>query len=185
MAPIDQAAYFRNAQAPATGLAALSAPARLVLLTEQTRDFEAGRHAAMYSMLRRYILGAAAVMVVAVPVLWLLMPWLMQIAFGADYREHATTAARLVLIAAALQFIWGWTKSFPVSIGRPGLRERRARGRDGDLRAAAARARRASGARPARRGGDGRLDGGVLPALGGAARRGCTASTRRPGCSQS
>ena len=36
-------------------------------------------------------------MVVAVPVLWLLMPWLMQIAFGPDYREHATTAARLVL----------------------------------------------------------------------------------------
>jgi O-antigen/teichoic acid export membrane protein len=122
VAPIDQAAYFRNAQAPATGLATLSAPARLVLLTEQTRDFEAGRHSAMYAMLRRYILGAAALMVVAVPVLWLLMPWLMHLFYGVEYRDHATTAARLVLIAAALQFVWGWTKSFPVSIGRPWMR---------------------------------------------------------------
>ena len=31
-------------------------------------------------------------------------------------------AARLILIAGALQVIWGWAKSFPVSIGRPGLR---------------------------------------------------------------
>ena len=27
-----------------------------------------------------------------------------------------------MLIVAALQLVWGWTKSFPVSIGRPGLR---------------------------------------------------------------
>jgi O-antigen/teichoic acid export membrane protein len=27
-----------------------------------------------------------------------------------------------VLLVAALRLIWGWTKSFPVSIGRPGLR---------------------------------------------------------------
>ncbi len=122
VAPIEQAGYFRNAQAPATGFAALSSPVRLVLLTEQTRDFEAGRHAQMYAMLRRYILGTTPLMIVVVPILWLLMPLLMGLAYGPDFREHATTAARLVLIAAALQLIWGWTKSFPVSIGRPGLR---------------------------------------------------------------
>ena len=48
-----------NAQAPATGFAALSGPARLVMLTEQTRDFEAGRHDQVFGMLRRYILGTA------------------------------------------------------------------------------------------------------------------------------
>jgi O-antigen/teichoic acid export membrane protein len=57
-----------------------------------------------------------------VPVLWVLMPFLMELCYGPEFREHATTAARLVLLAAALQLIWGWTKSFPVSIGRPGLR---------------------------------------------------------------
>ena len=37
------------------GFAALSGPARLVMLTEQTRDFEAGRHDRVLRMLRRYI----------------------------------------------------------------------------------------------------------------------------------
>jgi O-antigen/teichoic acid export membrane protein len=122
VAPIDQTAYFRNAQAPATGLSALSGPARLVLLTEQTRDFEAGRHDRMYGMLRGYITKATILMVVAVPLLWWFMPFLMGLAYGSAFREHATSAARLVLVAAAIQFVFGWTKSFPVSIGRPGLR---------------------------------------------------------------
>ena len=34
----------------------------------------------------------------------------------------ATTAIRLILVAALIQLVLGWTKSFPVSIGRPGLR---------------------------------------------------------------
>lgn len=122
VAPVVETGYFRNAQAPATGFAALSSPARLVLLTEQTRDYEAGRVDRVYAMLRRYITFTALGMVVVVPVLWVLMPYVMGLAYGHDFRVHATTAARLVLIAAALQFVWGWTKSFPVSIGRPGLR---------------------------------------------------------------
>ena len=40
-----QVGYFRTAQAPQQGFAALSAPARLILLTEQTRDWERGEHA--------------------------------------------------------------------------------------------------------------------------------------------
>ena len=122
VAPLVQAGYFRNAQAPATGFSALSAPARLVLLTEQTRDFESGRQDRMYRMLRRYIASTSLLMLVAVPVLWWLMPWLMGLAYGADFRAHASDAARLVLLAGALQLVWGWSKSFPVSIGRPGLR---------------------------------------------------------------
>ena len=122
VAAIEQTAFFRNAQAPATAFDVLSGPIRLVMLTEQTRDFEAGRHVRVFAMLRRYIMGALTVMVVAVPVLWLLMPYLIGLAYGHDYRVHASTAARIMLLAAALRVIWGWTKSFPVSIGRPGLR---------------------------------------------------------------
>jgi len=122
VAPIEQTAYFRNAQAPASGLTALSAPARLILFTEQTRDFEAGRHEQMYAMLRRYIAGTTVLMLVVVPLAWWLMPFLLGLAYGQAFRDHATDAARLVLVAGALQLIWGWTKSFPVSIGRPGLR---------------------------------------------------------------
>lgn len=122
VAPIAQAGYFNAGQAPATGFAALSGPARLVMLTEQTRDFEAGRHDRVYAMLRRYIVGTSLLMAVAVPFFWWLMPVMIGLAYGPDFRAHASTAARLVLVAAALRLIWGWTKSFPVSIGRPGLR---------------------------------------------------------------
>ena len=122
VSPVDQTGYFRNAQAPATGFAALSGPVRLVMLTEQTRDFEAGEHGRVRAMLRRYIVSTSVLMAVAVPLLWWLMPSLMELAYKHPYRVHATEAARLVLVAAALRLIWGWTKSFPVSIGRPGLR---------------------------------------------------------------
>jgi O-antigen/teichoic acid export membrane protein len=61
-------------------------------------------------------------MLVAVPIGWFLMPWAMQIAFSHDYREHATTAGRIILVVGALQFIFGFSKTLPVSIGRPNLR---------------------------------------------------------------
>ncbi len=122
VAPLVQTAYFRNAQAPATAFAALSGPARLVMLTDQTRDFEAGRADRVFAMLRRYIRSTALLMAVAVPILWWLMPFMIGLVYGEDYRLHASTAARLVLVAAALRLVWGWTKSFPVSIGRPWLR---------------------------------------------------------------
>jgi O-antigen/teichoic acid export membrane protein len=122
VAPLLQAGYFGIAQAPATGFDALSGPARLVMLTEQTRDFEAGRYAQVFAMLRRYILWTTTLMLVAVPIFWWLMPVLLGFVFTDTYRVHATTAARLVLLVAALRLVWGWTKSFPVSIGRPGLR---------------------------------------------------------------
>ena len=73
-------------------------------------------------MLKRYVAATGALMLVAVPILWILMPFLIGVAYGPTFRAHATDAARLVLLAAALQLVWGWTKSFPVSIGRPGLR---------------------------------------------------------------
>jgi O-antigen/teichoic acid export membrane protein len=60
-------------------------------------------------------------MAVTVPVFMIAMPFLVRVVFGDEY-EGAVDAARIVLVAAALQVVLGWTKSFPVSIGRPGLR---------------------------------------------------------------
>jgi O-antigen/teichoic acid export membrane protein len=48
------------------------------------------------------------------------MPWLIDLVLPAF--TDATDAARLILLAAAVQLVLGWTKSFPVSIGRPYLR---------------------------------------------------------------
>jgi len=121
VAPIAQVGYFRAAQAPITGFDALSAPVRLILLTEQTRDVEEGRIADSYRSLRRYVVGSSAVALVIAPFAWILMPWLVRVVLGEQYIP-ATDAARILLLAACGRLVLGWTKSFPVSIGRPGLR---------------------------------------------------------------
>jgi O-antigen/teichoic acid export membrane protein len=116
-----QVGFFRIAQSPQTGLAAASSPARLVLLTEQTRDWERGQRESVLQGIRKYTLGAGAIMLVAVPVFFVLMPWLVDVVFGEKYAD-AVAAARIILLAAAIQFAIGWTKSLPVTIGRPQLR---------------------------------------------------------------
>ncbi|RDI74284.1 Polysaccharide biosynthesis protein [Gaiella occulta] len=116
-----QVGLLRIAQAPQSGLTAASSPVRLVLLTEQTRDWERGQERDVVAGVRRYMLAAGALMTVAVPVFMLAMPWLVRVVFGSDY-ANAVTAARVILVAAAVQLVLGWTKSLPVTIGRPRLR---------------------------------------------------------------
>src|SRR5437763_331554 len=116
-----QVSYLRIGQTPESAFASLSSPVRLILLTEQTHHVEQGRSDRAYRMLRRYVTGATALMALIVPPLLWLMPHLLRIAYGAK-AGPATNAARIILLVAAIQVIWGWAKSFPVSIGRPGLR---------------------------------------------------------------
>lgn len=119
-----QVGYFKVAQAPQSGFQALSAPARMVLLTEQTRDWEHGRRTAVMRGIRNYSLLAAVVMIVAVPPLYYWMPDLVRLVYNSHNVDYtpAANASRVFLIAAAVQFLVGWTKSFPVTIGRPQLR---------------------------------------------------------------
>ena len=112
---------FRIAQTPQSGLAAASSPARLVLLTEQTRDWEHGKQSRVLAGVRGYTVGAGGMMLIAVPVFFFAMPFLVRVVFGSQY-ESVVDAARIVLVAGAIQFALGWTKSLPVTIGRPRLR---------------------------------------------------------------
>ena len=117
-----QAGIFKIAQAPQSGFQALSAPARMVLLTEQTREWERGRQSAVLAAgaplqpdrraLSRARRRAAAALVDAAPD---------PCVYGSSWVD-ATNAARLFLLTAAVQLVVGWTKSFPVTIGRPKLR---------------------------------------------------------------
>jgi len=116
-----QIGLFRIAQAPQAGLSAASSPVRLVLLTEQTRDWEHGREREVLAGVRRYMAAAAGLMVIVLPLFLILMPWLVRIVFGSAYAA-AVPAARIILLAAAIQVVLGWTKSLPVTIGRPSLR---------------------------------------------------------------
>jgi O-antigen/teichoic acid export membrane protein len=117
---VREVGLFRAAQAPQQGLAALSSPVRLILLTEQTRDWERGRPEVVFAGLRRYVLAASVAMAALVVPAWLLMPWVLDVLLP-DY-DAALDAARIILLVGALQLVFGWTKSFPVSIGRPNLR---------------------------------------------------------------
>jgi O-antigen/teichoic acid export membrane protein len=121
IAPFQQAGYFRVAQSPLTAMSAISSPARLVLLAEQTADYERGRRDRVRRLLKRYILFSTLVMLVVVPVGWFLTPYVMEI-FGHRFRVHATSPARIVLFVGALQFVSGFSKTLPVSLGRPNLR---------------------------------------------------------------
>ena len=121
VAPAVQVGLFRAAMIPQQGFGTLSAPARMILLTEQTAQWERGEHDRVFAGIRRYSAGAAALTAVLVVPLFVLMPDLLRLVLGSEY-VAATDAARLVLVAAVLQFVFGWTKSFPVTIGRPNLR---------------------------------------------------------------
>ncbi|MDX6442774.1 MAG: hypothetical protein QOE43_2503 [Gaiellaceae bacterium] len=116
-----QVGLFRVAQAPQSGFQALSAPARMILLTEQTRDWEKGRQSVVLRGVRRYSLIASGVALVAVPPLLIWIPDIIRHVNGPEY-VGAASAARLLILAAAVQLVVGWTKSLPVTIGRPGLR---------------------------------------------------------------
>ena len=70
---------------------------------------------------RRYSLIASVVAIVGVPPLLIWIPNLIRLVNGPKY-VGASTAARLLILAAAVQLVVGWSKSFPVTIGRPGLR---------------------------------------------------------------
>jgi O-antigen/teichoic acid export membrane protein len=121
VASTRQVAFFRAAMSPQQAFAVVSAPARLILLTEQTRDWERGTRDVVFAGIRRYSLGMAALAAVILPPLLVFTPELARLLFSAK-NEGAVDATRIVIVAGALRMVYGWTKSFPVSIGRPALR---------------------------------------------------------------
>jgi O-antigen/teichoic acid export membrane protein len=116
-----QVGLFRVALAPQSAFQALSAPARMVLLTEQTRDWEHGRQDAVLRSVRKYTMVAFLLSLVAVPPLFVFIPDLIRLINGASY-VAAADAARVLTLAAAVQLVVGWSKSLPVTVGRPQLR---------------------------------------------------------------
>jgi O-antigen/teichoic acid export membrane protein len=116
-----QVGLFRVAQSPQTGFNAVSAPIRLVLLSEQTRDWERGNVERVFAGVRRYTLLAFLGSIVLLPLLLVFMPQIVRLLFQSK-NLGAVDAARIIVAAGAVQFVVGWSKSFAVTIGRPKLR---------------------------------------------------------------
>jgi O-antigen/teichoic acid export membrane protein len=121
VASTRQVAFFRAAMSPQQAFAVVSAPARLILLTEQTRDWERGTRGAVFEGIKRYMFGMTVAAAVILPPLLVFTPELARLLFSAK-NVGAVDATRIVIVAGALRMVYGWTKSFPVSIGRPALR---------------------------------------------------------------
>jgi O-antigen/teichoic acid export membrane protein len=121
VASTRQVAYFRAALSPQQAFAVVSAPARLILLTEQTRAWERGSREEVFRGVRRYMAGMTVVSGALVVPLLVFTPELAKLLFSAK-NVGAVDATRIVIVAGALRMVFGWTKSFPVSIGRPSLR---------------------------------------------------------------
>ena len=117
----SQVGYFRVAQSPQSGFNAVSAPIRLVLLSEQTRDWERGKSERVFAGVRKYSLLAFLGSVVLLPLLLVFMPQIVRILFESK-NLGAVNAARIIVAAGAVQFVVGWSKSFAVTVGRPNLR---------------------------------------------------------------
>jgi len=118
---IPQAAFFRAALAPQQAFTAVSAPIRMVLLTEQTRDWERGDRARVFAGVRKYMLLALVGVAILLPLLLVFMGPIVRLLFSAK-KAGALGAARIIVVAGAVQFAVGWSKSFAVTIGRPQLR---------------------------------------------------------------
>jgi O-antigen/teichoic acid export membrane protein len=116
-----QVGYFRVAQSPQTGFTAVSAPIRLVLLADQTRDWERGRGDRVFAGVRRYTQLATLGGILLLPLLIVFMPEIVRLLFQSK-NLGAVNAGRIIVAAGAVQFVVGWSKSFPVTIGRPNLR---------------------------------------------------------------
>ena len=52
---------------------------------------------------------------------WFAMPTLIDLLFSSSF-EGAVEAARILLIAAVVQFTLSWSKSFHAAVGRPHIR---------------------------------------------------------------
>jgi O-antigen/teichoic acid export membrane protein len=116
-----QVGFFRVAQSPQTGFNAVSAPIRLVLLSEQTRDWERGESERVFAGVRRYTVLAFLGSAVLLPFLLVFMPDIVRLLFKPK-NLGAVSAARIIVVAGAVQFVVGWSKSFAVTVGRPKLR---------------------------------------------------------------
>jgi O-antigen/teichoic acid export membrane protein len=88
------------------------------MLTEQTRDWELGDRTRVFAGVRRYSLLAALGSVVLLPLLFYFMPFLVRVLYTSK-NLGAVNAGRIIVVAGAVQFVVGWTKSFAVTVGRP------------------------------------------------------------------
>ena len=112
---------FRASMLPVLASNMLSQPLRLVLFPEQARLHAEGNLAELRKATKGYTLLALTVALPAAVIGWFAMPALINLLFSSSF-DGAVTAARILLVAGAVQFALSWSKSFHAAVGRPHIR---------------------------------------------------------------
>jgi O-antigen/teichoic acid export membrane protein len=112
---------FRAAMLPVLASNMLSQPLRSMLFPEQARLHAEGKLAELRRATRGYTMLALAIALPAAVIGWFVMPTLIDLLFSSSF-EGAVDAARVLLIAAVVQFTLSWSKSFHAAVGRPHIR---------------------------------------------------------------
>jgi len=112
---------FRAAMLPVLASGMLSQPLRLMLFPEQARLYAEGKVDELRRATKGYMRVALAVALPAAVVGWFAMPILIDLLFSSSF-ESAVGAARILLIAAVVQFTLAWSKTFHAAVGRPHIR---------------------------------------------------------------
>ena len=112
---------FRAAMLPVLASSMLSQPLRSMLFPEQARLHAEGKLAELRQATRGYTLIALAFALPAAVIGWFALPSLIDLLFSSAF-EGAVGAARILLIAAVVQFTLSWSKSFHAAVGRPHIR---------------------------------------------------------------
>jgi O-antigen/teichoic acid export membrane protein len=114
-------AQFRVALAPNRLALSAASPVSGVLFPRLSSHSAASDHGAI----RREILGwttaSGVAAVVAGATAWVALPVLLPLVYGHRF-SVAVPAARLLVLAALVRIVTAWSKTFPLAIGRPGLR---------------------------------------------------------------
>ena len=91
---VKDVGLFSGAQAPQYAFAVLSSPVRMILISDQTRDWEAGRVDTVVVGLRRNVGYSAMLMAAILLPAELIMPWLVRLLLGEDYAPAPRGALR-------------------------------------------------------------------------------------------
>ena len=114
---------YRVARLPIVAANTLQAPMRLAMFPEQAQLVAEGRMADVRRSTRAYTLIAFGIGLVAAPIAWFAMPWLIPFLYSSSF-ESAVTPARIMLIAAVFNLAFLWRKTLLAALGRPEIRTR-------------------------------------------------------------
>lgn len=117
----EAVALFEVATFPLQAADVAAAPVRLALFPEQARLAAEKNQPELRRSVRAYVRGAIVVGLPGAVLGWFLLPWVIPTIYSHRYGE-AVGPARILLIAAALSFALGWSKTLPAAVGRPGIR---------------------------------------------------------------